>query len=131
MCVGQPDIQLDVDNAVVRQFSHWPCHTLSWTRSLAGLASGLVRPTRISRQPSFGYKATAANAAPLHEKELSVVVMDFCLFLLASTALSPSGNAAGVVFFLLVVSRYGLRRSISLNEFIVEIGPRRGSGQEP
>jgi hypothetical protein len=48
---------------VGRQFSHWPCRTLSWTRSLVGLvgvqydAPGSLGSTR------SGHRATAADAA--------------------------------------------------------------------
>jgi hypothetical protein len=45
----------------------------------------------VSQEPN-----TRQLTRPFHEKEQSVVVMDFCLFLLASTAPSPSGGRCGI-----------------------------------
>jgi hypothetical protein len=77
---------------VVRQFSHWPCRTLSWTRSLVGVQYDLPGSLGSTRS---GHRATAADAAPQ-----AVVVMDFCLFLSCEcSAHPPSGDTAGAVFF--------------------------------
>jgi hypothetical protein len=111
----------DRDIAVVRQFSHWLSHS-QLDKVSRRSRQRPARPTRISRQHSF----RPQSDGKLTQHPQAVVVMDFCLFLLASTAPSPSGDTAGAVFFPLAVSHRSLRRSTSPNEFIAEIGPGWG-----
>ncbi len=77
----------DRATATLREFARWSCRILSWTRSVAGLSGN--PPTRISRQPSTRYRATAADVSLFYRIKLSVVViwlLDFCLFHLATPA---------------------------------------------
>src|SRR5438309_1378436 len=107
---------------VVRQFSHRPCRTLSWTRSLVGLISVQHDAPGSLDSTHSGHRATVADA---HLKRWSPRT-SACSSPANEAPNSLSDDTAGAVFFPLAVLHRSLRRSISLNEFIVEIRPGWG-----
>lgn len=103
----------DHDTAAVRQCSPLALLHSQLDRVSRRACQHPSRATRISRQLSFKHSATTTDVVFIHRMEPSVVVINFCLFLLASSTSSSSGNTADAVFLPLAVSHCSLSRSRS------------------